>query len=71
MIATGQDVQPVIEQIVGQLRRDSESAGRVFGIGDAQVDLFRIDDLFEILCDDTSSRRGENVTYEKKIGQRT
>jgi hypothetical protein len=71
MIAAGQNVQPVIEQVVSQLRRDSESASRVFGIRDAQVYVFRSDDLFEMLSDNTPAWRGENITYEKEIGQKS
>jgi hypothetical protein len=64
VIAAGKDVAAVIEQFVRKLRRDAESASRVFGVGDAQVDLFGSDDFFQVTCDKASPRRGENIPNE-------
>jgi hypothetical protein len=69
MIATGQDVQAVAEQFVGKLRGDAESARRIFAVGDAQVDFFGSDDVFQVPGDKASPRRGEDVANKQEIGQ--
>jgi hypothetical protein len=70
VVAAGEDVEAVAEQLVGELRGDAEPAGGVFGVGDAEVDFFGLDDVFEVARDKAPPGGGEDVTYEKKVGQR-
>ena len=69
MIAGGQDVEPVAEQILGQLRRDPESARGIFRVGDRQMNVFRRDDVFQMPRDEVPADGAENITDKKKVGQ--
>jgi hypothetical protein len=64
VIAAGKHVEPVAKQLVGKLRSDAESACGIFSVGDAEVDFFGSDDVFEMTRDQASPRGGENVTYK-------
>jgi hypothetical protein len=66
VIATGEDVDSVPEQLLGKLRRNSESARGIFAIGDGQVDFFRRDNLFQVPRDKIPPGRCKNVTNKKQ-----
>ena len=69
VVAGGDDVDAVAEQILGKLGRDAETAGGVFAIGDREVDIFGGDDFLEVPRDEIPADGAENVTDKKKIGQ--
>jgi hypothetical protein len=69
MVAAGEDLDSVTEQLLSQLRRDPESARRIFAIGDGEVDLFRRDNLFQMPRDKIPPGRSKNVTNKKEICQ--
>lgn len=48
MIAAGEDVDAVAEQLIGKLRRDAEASGGIFPVGDGQVDFFSGDDVAQV-----------------------
>ncbi len=70
VIAAGEHVQAVAEQLIGELRRDAEAAGGVFGVGDGQIDFFGGDDVAQMAGNHAAPGGGENIANKKKIGQR-
>jgi len=65
VIAAGQDVETVSEQVLGELRSNAESARGVFRIGDRQIDFFRRNDLFEMPRDKVPADGAENIADKK------
>ena len=65
MIAAGQHVEAVTEQLVGQLRRDAEASGGVFGVGDGKVDFFRRDDFLQMTGHNMAPGRSKNIADKK------
>ena len=56
--------ETAIEQILGNGRRDPESTGRVFGVGDGDIDALRFDDVLQVVGDNAAARGSENVADE-------
>jgi hypothetical protein len=51
----------VTEQVIGELRRNAEASGGVFGVGDGKVDFFGSDDFLQMAGDDMSAGRSKNI----------
>ena len=45
VVAAGEHVEPVAEQLIGKLRRNAEASGRIFSVGDRKIDFFGGDDF--------------------------
>jgi hypothetical protein len=69
MIAAGEHVQAVAKQFFGKLRGDAETAGRIFGVGDTEVDVFGGNDVAKMPCDNTASGGGKYIPNKEQIGQ--
>jgi hypothetical protein len=54
VIAAGQHVDSIAEQLIGELRSDAEASGRVFAVGDGQVDFFTCDDIAQMPGDNAA-----------------
>jgi hypothetical protein len=65
VVAAGEDVDAVAEDLVGKCGGDAESAGRVFGVRDSQMDIFSSDDFFEVPGDQAPADGAEDVAYKK------
>ena len=48
-------------------RRDAESAGRVFRVGDGQIDAIGLDDVLQVIGDDPPPGRGENIPDKENV----
>ena len=60
VIAGGEDVEPVAEQFVGQMRRNAETSGGILGVGNSEVDLLVRHDLAQMLSNDGTARSCES-----------
>jgi hypothetical protein len=69
MIAGGQNIEAIAEQLVGQLRIDPKTTGGVLDIRDRQVDVLRRCDVFEMPRNHAAAGRGEHVANKQKIRQ--
>jgi len=71
VIAAGQDIDAVSEQLIGQRRRDAESARGVFAIGDGQMNVLGSDDRARMPRYQLPPGGSKNVADEKKVGYRS
>ena len=70
VIAAGQHVNAVTEQFIGQRRSDAEASGRVFAVGDGQVNVCFGDDSAQLPGHNLAARGCEDIANEKKISNR-
>jgi hypothetical protein len=68
VIAAGQHVHAVSEQLVGQRRSNAKSAGGVLPIGDGQMDVLRGHDPAQMPRHQVASGGRKDVADKKKIG---
>src|SRR5262249_26409073 len=69
MIAAGEDIGPIPEQLVRELRGYTEPAGSVFAVGDGEVDAFAVDNLRQASGDNASPCMREDIADKDKAGQ--
>jgi hypothetical protein len=55
VIAAGENVDAEAENLFGELRRDAESARRVFAVGDGQIDVFVSNNFTKMLRDEIAA----------------
>jgi hypothetical protein len=67
MIAGSEHIQAHGEQLFGDGGSDAEAAGRVFGVGDGEVDVVGGLDVLEMIGDNVAPRRGEDIADEKDV----
>ena len=67
MVAAGEHIQPEGEKIFGDRGSDAESSRRVLRIGNRQVDLIRLDDVFHVVRHNTPSGRAENIADKEDL----
>ena len=65
VVAAGDDVHAIGEQVVGDFRGDTEAGGGVFAVGDHEVDLAVRDEISQAIAHDLAARRTDDVTDEK------
>ena len=56
VIARGQNIQAQRQQFLRDARRDPEAARRILRIGDRQVDVVGLDDVLQMVDDDSPAR---------------
>src|SRR5258708_26867817 len=67
MIAGGKHVGAELEEVIGDPRGDTESAGGVLRVDDGEVDRVSLADVANVLRDDFASRAAEDVADEKNV----
>ena len=65
MVAGGDDVDAELEQFLGNLRRDAESAGGILTVGDGEIDGVLLLQLGKPFVNDIPARPAENVSDEE------
>ena len=55
MVPAGEDVDAVLQEVVGDFGGDAEAGGGVFAIGDDQVDLALRDEIGETIANDLAA----------------
>ena len=65
VIAAGENFDAGGQQFLDEPRRDAETRGGVFAVGDHQVQLLARDQIRDALDDDAPSRRAYDVSDEK------
>ena len=65
MVAAGDDVDAVREQVVGDFGSDAEAGGGIFAVGDDEVDLAVRDEVGQAIADDLAAGRTDDVTDEE------
>ncbi len=68
VIAGGEDVHAIAEQLLGQRWSNPESPGGVFTVGDGQMDIFGSYDFADIPGDQTAADGRKDVTDKEKVG---
>jgi hypothetical protein len=67
MIPGSKYIQTQSEQFLGDRRRDTETAGCIFSIGDGQIDMVGLLDVLQMVGDDVTPRRGEDIADEEDV----
>jgi hypothetical protein len=70
MVAGGEHVRALVEQLFGNTRSDPKAPGRVLDVDHHQVDAPLLDYLAEVLADNTSTGLAKYVT-DKENAQKT
>ena len=65
MVAGGEDVNAEIEQIFGQRGGDSKPRGRIFAVGEHQINAMLAHQILQAIADDCASGASENVSDEQ------
>jgi hypothetical protein len=66
VIAAGHHVHAVLEEVVGQIRRDAESGGGVLDVGDDKIDLMMRDERRKAAPHELASRPADDVADEQQ-----
>ena len=69
MIAGGQHITAEIEKFVGQRWGQSETARRIFGVGNYQVNLVSFHQVGHVVMDDLASGAAEDVANKENLHQ--
>jgi hypothetical protein len=62
VVAGGEDVGALVEELVGNARRQAKPAGRIFRVHHHQVDAPLLDQRDEVLAYDTPSGLAKDIT---------
>ena len=65
VISGREAVNPCMDHIVGNLRCDAESGGRILNIGNAKIDAIFVDQALELFLNQPSARFAEDVAEEE------
>jgi hypothetical protein len=65
VVATGQDLYAVAEQVFSDARRNAEAGSRVFAVGDDEVDVVVLDEIRKAVMHDAPAGRANDVTNEQ------
>ena len=67
MIAGGQHVGAQVEELFGDLGREPEAAGGVFGVDDEQFDLMRLAQVVQMFAHNAAACAAEDVADEEDV----
>jgi hypothetical protein len=67
MIAGGEYVRAEVEQLLSNLRRNSESPGSILSVDDDQLDIVSLNHVLDVLAHDPAPRAAEDVANEKDL----
>jgi hypothetical protein len=67
VVAASQNVDAKRQQVFRKGRRDAETAGGIFTVGDYQIDLVGADDVLEVIGHNAAAWRGENIADKEKV----
>src|SRR5215510_2110092 len=67
VVPGGQHVTAQIEEVFGDGRGQTKSAGSIFRIGDHQIDLVGLDQMRHMVVDDLASSAAEDVADEENL----
>jgi hypothetical protein len=71
VIAAGDYFDPACKKVFGDARRDAETGGGVFAVGDAEVNFALRQNVCEPVVNDPAARRAYDVANEKDFQTRT
>src|SRR6478735_6296169 len=69
MVAGGKNVAAQIKKLIGDARCEPETAGRVFGVGNHQIDLVCLHHVAQVVAHDLTPRAAEYVANKENLHQ--
>src|SRR5689334_9153968 len=67
MVAGGKNVAAHIKKLIGDGRCEPKTAGRVFGVGNHQIDLVRLHHVTQLVAHGLWSWAAEGIAYKENL----